>query len=350
MIQTEPSSKCSYRLVLHVADCLGLLLIIVLQGSILDYYLILHNGGNAAWYFWFLADFLILIAFMAAAVISYRFYQKKERQKKAEAAGKKNIPPPKKSNLGYLPLVYIVWFIYSSLLTSKVVLLFKLDVAQSLDVDSAFGTQLLKIIIASSAVVFLLLVETHNNAEPHSDGQAYIHFLITSTVFEIFDSVTFLGILFPTQSKIVLTYPLENAILILSCINFILPTMTLYKLSLSEFGNQPRSLGLKLLHKFLHLGLVNIPYFAIRVYLWNLYDHDVTLFLVKNILAVLVTVRTIYPDLTLWWHSLKKFEVKRRTIFGGAMELGTIYEITDHNGDECKIPLEEKKEQHSTEL
>lgn len=77
MTQTESSCSCSVKLVQHVLDCLGLLLIIVLQGSILDYYLILHNGGNAAWYFWFLADFLILIAFMAAAVISYRYYRKK---------------------------------------------------------------------------------------------------------------------------------------------------------------------------------------------------------------------------------------------------------------------------------
>lgn len=250
--------------------------------------------------------------------------------------------------LGSLPLVYAVWFIYSSLLTAKVVLLFKLDVAQSLDADSAFGPQLLKVIIASAAVVFLLLVETHNNAEPHSDHQAYIYYLITSTVFEIFDSVTFLGILFPTQSKIILTYPLENAVLILSCINFILPTMTLYKLSLSEFGHQPRSLGLQLLYKGLHLGMVNIPYFVIRVYLWSLYDHDVTLFLLKNILAVIITLRTLVPDLKLWWHSIQQSRGKRHIFFGGAMELGAVYEITDNHGDESI--LQEEKKVHSTEL
>lgn len=228
------------------------------------------------------------------------------------------------------------------------VLLFKLDVAQSLDADSAFGPQLLKVIIASAAVVFLLLVETHNNAEPHSDHQAYIHYLITSTVFEIFDSVTFLGILFPTQSKIILTYPLENAVLILSCINFLLPTMTLYKLSLSEFGQNPRSLGLQLLYKGLHLGLVNIPYFVIRVYLWSLYDHDVTLFLLKNILAVVITLRTLVPDVKFWWHSLQQSQGKRHIFFGGGMELGAVYEITDNHGDESI--LSDEKKVCSTEL
>ncbi|XP_055934062.1 transmembrane protein 121B-like [Argiope bruennichi] len=351
MTQTESPCSCTIRLVLHVLDCLGLLLIIVLQGSILDYYLILHNGGNAAWYFWFLADFLILIAFMAAAVISYRYYQKKGRERKTESSAKESSSDVKSFlRLGSLPLVYTVWFFYSSLLTAKVVLLFKLDVAQSLDADSAFGPQLLKVIIASSAVVFLLLVETHNHAELHSDHQAYIYYLITSTVFEIFDSVTFLGILFPTQSRIVLTYPLENSVLLLSCINFILPTMTLYKLSLSEFGKKPRSLGLQLLYKWLHLCLVNIPYFVIRVYLWSLYDHDVTLFLLKNILAVIVTARTAVPEIKLLWHSMQESRGKRRKFFSNVMELGAVYEITDNHGDEGNLRGDEKKVLHSTEL
>lgn len=253
------------------------------------------------------------------------------------------------SKAGSLPLVYIVWFFYSALLTAKVVLLFKLDVAQSLDVNSAFGPQLLKVIIASSAVVFLLLVETHNNAEPHSDEQSYIYFLITSTVFEIFDSVTFLGILFPMQTKVVLTYDLENAVLVLACINFILPTMTLYKLSLSEFGCRQRPLGLQLLYKGLHLCLVNIPYFVIRVYLWTLYDHDVTLFLLKNILAVVITLRTVIPETRQWWHSFQESQGKRHVWFGGAMELGAMYEITDNHGDDTHSQ-DNKKLQNSTEL
>lgn len=245
--------------------------------------------------------------------------------------------------------MYVVWFFYSALLTAKVILLFKLDVAQSLDANSAFGPQLLKVIIASAAVVFLLLVETHNNAEPHSDEQSYIYFLITSTVFEIFDSVTFLGILFPMQSKIILTYPLENAVLILACANFMLPTITLYKLSLSEFGHQQRPLGLQLLYKGLHLSLVNIPYFVIRVYLWSLYDHDVTLFLLKNILAVVITARTVIPETRQWWHSFQESKGKRHIWFGGAMELGAVYEITDNHGDETNPP-DNKKLQDNTEL
>ncbi|GFS88222.1 uncharacterized protein TNCV_3149821 [Trichonephila clavipes] len=273
------------------------------------------------------------------------------RERKTDSSAKENTSNSRSLfKFGYFPLVYTVWFFYSSLLTAKVILLFKLDVAQSLDANSAFGPQLLKVIIASSAVVFLLLVETHNNAETYSDHQAYINYLITSTVFEIFDSVTFLGILFPTESKIILTFPLENSVLILSCINFILPTLTLYKLSLSEFGTHPRSLGIPLLYKGLHLGLVNIPYFVIRVYLWSLYDHDVTLFLLKNILAMINTARTAVPDVKLWWHSLQESQGKRHKFFSGAMELGTVYEITDQHGDDGHSLRDEKKVLHSTEL
>ncbi|GIX86238.1 hypothetical protein CEXT_725251 [Caerostris extrusa] len=298
MTQTESPCSCNFKLVQHVLDCLGLLLIIVLQGSILDYYLILHNGGNAAW-------FLVPGRFSYSHCIYgccgnfLPTLSKKGRERKVEPRSQDCA----KEN------------------TSKIKSIFK----------------------PGSLPSCIHCVKTHNNAEPHSDHQAYIYFLITSTVFEIFDSVTFLGILFPSQTRIILTYPLENSVLVLSCVNFILPTMTLYKLSLSEFGKQPRSLGLQLLYKCLHLGLVNIPYFVIRVYLWSLYDHDVTLFLLKNILAVVITARTVVPDIKLFWRNIQQSQSKRRKFFSGGMELGAVYEITDHHGDDGNLPIDDKK-------
>lgn len=171
--------------------------------------------------------------------------------------------------------------------------------------------------IAMAGVVFLLLVYSHENWDYvfctkksskytlsqenfETNRQGFVNYLIGTTVFELLDCVTFLGILLVEESKIILSYPLENFVLAFSVINFLLPTITLYKLSLSNFGRSKCPVGALLLYKILHLLLVNIPYLGVRVYLWTAFDKDVSLFIVKNILGIFSVLRTIVPDSWRW--------------------------------------------------
>ncbi|XP_013790547.1 uncharacterized protein LOC106474402 [Limulus polyphemus] len=227
---------------------------------------------------------------------------------------------------GMLPSCYMVWILYSLLVITKIILLFKLEIPQNLDVSSSrFSPQLLKLLLAASAVVFLLLVESHHESDSQSARQSYINLLSASTTFEIFDSVTFLGILFTNESRIVLPLGLFNGILALSCINFILPTIALYKLSLSAFGLKPVSLGLSLLYKFAHLFLVNVPYLWIRVHLWTFFDRDISLFLMKNIIAIVILIRLSIPEVILWWQLQREKSENDDKRRDGNLELEVMY-------------------------
>ena len=58
-------------------------------------------------------------------------------------------------------------------------------------------------------------------------------------------------------------------IIVLSSINLILPTLTLYSLSMSDFGRHLENvISVKVAYQLLHLLVINIPFLGVRIYLW----------------------------------------------------------------------------------
>lgn len=337
LLRIAAARCCSVSHMAAVLDVLVLLVAVVFQGSTLDFYLIQHNQGSVAWYFWFLADFLVLIGIMSAVFLARRHFRRSAPSPDQPDDGTPE-PEPPHPTLGRFPLCYTSWLLYSLLLVAKVVLLFRMDVAQVLKDDDWYGIQFLKAVVAVAAVIFLLLVESHNEAGAASEQRTYLHSLCTGTTFEVLDSVTFLGLLFPNETHLTLTYPLENAVLALTCVNFLLPTLALFKLSQCEFGQLPRPLGLKLLYKLLHLCLINVPYLAIRLYLWSFFGHDVSLFLIKNLLGIYSAVRTLVPEAQLYFFLLSSRRRSHTCIAADPIELKVICEKDDRHGDDDGLP------------
>ena len=61
----------------------------------------------------------------------------------------------------------------------------------------------------------------------------------------------------------------NQVIIILSCINLMLPTLTLYSMSMSDFGRQMRKVSkLTVISQLLNLIVINLPFLAMRLYLW----------------------------------------------------------------------------------
>lgn len=337
LLRVAVARCCSVSHLVAILDVLVLLVAVVFQGSTLDFYLIQHNQGSVAWYFWFLADFLVLIGIMSAVFLARRHFRRSAPSPDQPDDATPE-PEPPHPILGRFPLCYTSWLLYSLLLVAKVVLLFRMDVAQVLKDDDRYGAQFLKAVVAVAAVIFLLLVESHNEAGATSEQRTYLHSLCTGTTFEVLDSVTFLGLLFPNETHLTLTYPLENAVLALTCVNFLLPTLALFKLSQCEFGQLPRPLGLKLLYKLLHLCLIDVPYLAIRIYLWSFFGHDVSLFVVKNILGIYSALRTLVPEAQLYVFLLSSRRRSHTCIAADPIELKVICEKDDRHVDDDGLP------------
>ena len=291
--------KCSAQLALHLVIGICLVLVHIFQSCVLNYYIISRAKDSLKAYFWFAADFVILFLFIGSLAIAHRYlhYKRRDRTGQFPYSPKRLIPHYPRSKLGILPLSYCSWIVYATVVVAKIVVIFTSEIPNTLQPTDRWGPQLLKIAIASSGAIFMLLVEGHHDAEPTSARNTYIRLLCGSTAYEIMDSVQFLSLLILSDSHIVMTFTLENTVLILSAVNFLLPTLTLYKLSLTDFGLETGSPFVMLVYKLLHLFLINIAYMVIRVKLWISLGGDISLFLMKNILGICTTLYSLYPTL-----------------------------------------------------
>lgn len=290
---------------------LTLLLVLVqsAQGIILDTFLITASPHSLGPYFWLISDLLVMFFFGISMCRSYTFWKKstgqnrrvKSNSKIAEKMRRPSFFMKHKSLLGHHPLSYMTWFAYSLLLVIKISLIFKSEIINRVNPDSFLGPQLMKVCLGMTAIVFFLFVEGHHDAARDSQRFFYIANLIKGTSFEIFDSITFLSLLFVSETHMIYSFNFENVIIAFSCINLLLPNFCLYKLSLNDYGSVSTNALLSFTYKILHLLFVNVPYMVVRIYLWVLMDSDVSVFLVKNILHIILTLLDCKPE----WKQIK---------------------------------------------
>ncbi|XP_022692544.1 uncharacterized protein LOC111262504 isoform X1 [Varroa jacobsoni] len=321
--------RCSLNRILKCIDVIALLIVLVVQGSTLNFFLISRmEGSGNGWYFWFLADFAVLLITMSAVFVARRQQNHRllvigsiqgttsenvtltrvlsqqpclQQQNSVLAAGTNGSACQRW--MGNFPLSYISWLIYSGLLASKVVLLIQMDIAVNIPNEAWYGSQFLTLVIGCAALVFALLVDAHAPAD--SQQQTFIVFVTAYASAEILDAVTLLSLLFPGSCDRSSELGLDDIILGLTCANFLLPTLSIYKLAQCQFGAETRPIGIKLLHRLLDLVAINGPYLVIRMYLWTQFNTDVSVFLLKNVIFCYAHIRSFVPKSREWVSHLR---------------------------------------------
>uniref|UniRef100_A0A1B6CHA0 Uncharacterized protein n=1 Tax=Clastoptera arizonana TaxID=38151 RepID=A0A1B6CHA0_9HEMI len=318
----ESDKKCfclKKRLVVHFLDAVTLMVVLIFQGTVLNYYLIFHNKDSSAPYFYFILDILVIVVFIGTLTSSYSYLTKREaheeRMKKVFALSPSRITqvrlpfPP--SKLGTTPFSYISWTFYIIILLSKVVIIFESkELIEKLSEKDHFGPQLLKITIAAASLVFLLLVEGHNWAKRGTTRYSFVTSTCGKNGIEIFDSVSFLSIL---MEGLPISSGFKDVILVLSTFTFFLPALSLYKLSMLDFASEKTCLQITVVYNLLRLTLVDIPFLIVRLYLWAFFHQNASLFLMKNIFNIILVLRCLYPDLIALSNEHFHFHQERHT-------------------------------------
>lgn len=257
------------------------LILILLQGIILDYYLVKHK--SIYWSSWFIADIAVVLIFVTAYIISYRHLIL------AKDAVVKNTP----IQTGALPLGYLAWFVYSGLLATRVAIIFN-DFAFQLNEKDFFGPNMLKITISMAAFVFMLLLLCHHDAGMDSERKQFIVELTGTVVFDVLDSVDVLDIMFAKEAIDDFPIYMDTAVIVIACVNLILPTLPLMTLSRTHFGHKHAPSELIMLHKMLLVFFVNLPLLIIRLLLWHLLSKDISIFPVKNVIVIFMVIHDVY--------------------------------------------------------
>ncbi|XP_063221489.1 uncharacterized protein LOC134530525 [Bacillus rossius redtenbacheri] len=296
----EPHCAVSRRMVLHVLDATSLAVVLIIQGSILNFYIISYYKTNVSGYFWFIGDFTALFIFAAALTISYQYIsylESNDRGSSFSLTPKIMCTYYPSSKLGILPLSYVSWLLYSGLMVAKVIVIFKSDIPDDLKTTELFGPKLLQIAIAASGVIFLLLAEGHSPAKRHTLQHAYVTSTCTKTGIEILDSVDLLQLLLVNETLMVLTFELENAVLFLCSFTFLFPALALYRLSLSDEVAERTAVPLKVVYDICHLLFLDVPFLVLRIYIWYYYHKDASVFVVKNTFGIIGALRSLCPDI-----------------------------------------------------
>lgn len=299
----------NWRRVIHIIDAGLLLAVQVLQGSILNYYILKQYSDMVSPYFWFVGDFLCLFVLAGSLTMAYKYFNRITSDGTSDGSSFKLSPARLISGysiakFGVLPLSYLSWLFYSGILIGKVAIIFKSELRKALDPDDFFGPQLLQATIALAAVILLLLAESHNWAKHRSARYQFVTSTCAHSGLAILDTVSLLTALLPRGASRSSEPPeyIVDIVLFFGLINLAMPALALYRLSLSEPSVEKAQARLLLpfsvLHDLVHLIFVDIPFLGLRSYLWIGYHQHASVFMIKNVLGILLAVRTIHPDIS----------------------------------------------------
>ena len=247
-------------------------LFLVLQGVILDYYLI--NGNRSSWWFaWVITDAVVLSAWVYTMWMSHRKSQSEETMSKDG-----------------LKFAYIAWVVYAIHLIPQVATIFTHNAFEE---ELVFGTNMLKMNLCLTPMLFLFLIYAHHNTKSHSRRKYYLETITAAVTLDLFDSVEMLEYLFDKEK---ISIELENAILAFSCMNIFLPTFALFELKFNKFhdNGEISPISFKFIYICSFMFFVNVPFLVLRLILWHEYHLDVSVLLAKNSLAIILGIIEIF--------------------------------------------------------
>ena len=281
--------------------------VLIVQDVLLDYIIIKldTSASDAGRYIWIALDAIVVIFWIVAMVFSFRFFNKRNPNPKkipSEGFSGKEII---KLALKELPFSYVSWLLYASVLVAKFNRMF-VSFAETLTSqnETLFSNTSLKIILSLSGVIFALLAYAHHDEAHNSKYKLLIEKLGTAASIDLLDCIMLLDILFVLDTGIEITYSLDHSVRAFSSICVLLPVFPLLALRVVSSTETSKANTIfplvMVLNSALYLILVNIPLFAIRIFLWIHHDVDVTTFLTKNLMAIFKGVLDIYKEIVAW--------------------------------------------------
>lgn len=228
---------------------------------------------STTWAAIYSADAVVLTLFVASFVMSTDNIYKE-----------KHTHDLRFNDVSHLPLTYIAWFVYAVVLDVKIVVIFT---TFSTDLDEAyfFGPNTMKTTLALSGIVFLAFLATQHDIK-NDTRRTQVIALTSTIIFDILDGVDNMDNLFEKPVRDEFPPGLDDTIIAICCINFLLPTIPLFTLAKTRFSLKKLPERLELFHKFAIAFIVNLPLFITRMITWHGLSSGISIFLLKNVIAM----------------------------------------------------------------
>lgn len=263
--------------------------LLIIQGSLLNAYLVkVHH--YVLWLSWICADVVIISVWtLSLAMVRKSFRSTKRKRDDGDHVDGRD-PEQSPDEIKYS---YLAWLVYVIFLCPRVLLIFQ-NVKGNVNDADILGTNLLKVVVSCTPLIYLLLVNGFHNAEPMTSRKLYIQSIAASGTLDLFDSVDILELLFEAEHGIRIPQRYVIAILVFASLNWFLPLLGLTGLRIKTMSGRVASLQLKTINVLSVMILVNIPNLVIRSALWINYDADVSVLIMKNVMCLFLGMYEIF--------------------------------------------------------
>ena len=258
----------------------GCIVVIIFQGFLLNKYLTLSEN-NEKWWAWYIADAIVVGVW---TFILFYLHKKFKQKFLDEVDGEDPTKFPDE-----IKYAFIAWIIYVSLLLPRIVIIFRKN-PPILNEKDFFGPNFLKVSLACTPLVFLLMIFGYHNGKADPDRKIYISSLASSVTLDLFDSMDLLELLFEPKG---VPNSFLMSTLVFACINLFLPTMALYELFVNKFSGRVPGFSFKIAYVCAYIFLVNLPNLILRSFLWHSHDADVSVLIMKNVMCILIGINEI---------------------------------------------------------
>lgn len=168
-----------------------------------------------------------------------------------------------------------------------------LTFGDDLDANLLFGSNMLELAFVSTAAIFGLVVASHRKVPKSQVNQRnVISYMQNQVLMDIIDSVELLEFLYEDEPQPEKHPKLElhvrNAILAFVVIQLVIPTLSFYQLSATNFADQDPKLFWSMLQQFCNVFGENIPFLVIRIHMWknNQHTESTFIFITKNVMEI----------------------------------------------------------------
>ena len=275
------------------------LFLVLLQAVSLNWYLIEHLGNN--WAAIYAADVVVMAMFIVSFIMATHVMHSEKKIENLTFSDSK-----------HQPMTYVTWIVYAAVLNIKVGVIFT-QFSTDLEEIYFFGPNTCKTTLALSGLIFTTFLNTQHSVI-NGTRKTMIVTLTAMVMVDVLDGVDNLDPLFEKDVRDTFPPGLDDAMIVICCINFLLPTIPLLTLSLTRFGLHPLPLKLETLHKLALAYLVNLPIFTTRMFIWHGLSHGISIFALKNIIAMGIATFSVLEK---WYVQEKEVKEECCNVEGG---------------------------------
>jgi hypothetical protein len=185
-------------------------------------------------------------------------------------------------------IVWGLWFIYILLYTTSVAIIFCV-IPDELDKFETYGPNFLKIMLCIAPALLVLVLQL-------VISPSYRKGVLVLSVFaalNLFDGIEMLEIVLMQNERedFNLDDSVEKWIIAFACLSFIVTSLGLARNKFNGTGAntvEERGNGLAVCLGLFEILLTNVPFLVLRIYVWDHYGYEASIFIAKNIVSLVV--------------------------------------------------------------